>query len=190
MKFKSSVPEGISGNWRVEKFEVSKEEAEFANMRAMFSSDRGRFIAPGTYTRLKRGPQLVMSDTPAEMRDARLFLRKARGNVLVNGLGLGCVVQCLLTKENVKAVTVNEISNDVISMVAPHIKDPRLTVNHADAFIWKPNGTRFNAVWHDIWDNITTDNLPQMKTLHRRYGRWLDSPGFQLSWCREWLERI
>lgn len=94
---KSIVPEGKSGDWKVEKFTVSEEEARFNNARAMFSfSSRGRFIEAGEYTRLMKENTVVMSDTPAELDDHRWFISHAHGNVLINGLGLGVVVQGLL----------------------------------------------------------------------------------------------
>jgi len=187
-KYKVSVPEGRSGDWKVEKFTVSEEDARFFNMRAMFSfSNRGRMIESGTYTRLMRNGEVVMSDTPTEIGDHLWFMQDAMGNVLLNGLGLGVVLNGVLLEDRVEKVVVNEISEDVIKLIAPHFKDSRITINHADAFTWKPS-LRFNFVWHDIWDNICEDNLKDMKRLHRKYGHYLQSPHFQGSWCRDWIE--
>ena len=184
-KYQVNIPEGKSGNWKVEKFTVSEDEAKFANMRASFSfSNRGQYIYAGEYTRLMRGTSTIMSDTPSEISDHRYFMRVATGNVLLNGLGLGMVLQAILRKDDVEKVVVNEIDQDVINIVAPHYQDQRLVINHTDAFAWKPNGIRFNSVWHDIWDNICEDNLSEMKQLHRRYGHWLQQPSFQGSWGR------
>ena len=73
-----------------------------------------------------------------------------------------------------------------IKLIAPHYNDPRLEIIHADAFEWKPpKGVRYNCVWHDIWDYICTDNLPEMHKLHRKYGRRCD---YQESWCRSVCE--
>jgi len=184
---KSFIPEGQIGDWKVEKFEVTEEEAKFNNIRATFSfSDRGRFIKAGEYTRLKRNRVVVMSDTPAELDDFRYFIHQAKGKILLNGLGLGCILQNLLEKQDVTQIIVNEISEEVIQLVGKHFKDKRLTINHADAFTWKlPKGLRFDYVYHDIWDDICADNLPEMKKLHHRYGKWTDN---QMSWCREYLE--
>jgi hypothetical protein len=73
----------------------------------------------------------------------------------------------------------------VIDLVAPHIADPRLTVICASAYDWQPpKGVRYNAVWHDIWDNLCTDNLVEMARLHRKYARRCDWQG---SWGKEIL---
>jgi predicted membrane-bound spermidine synthase len=129
---------------------------------------------------------MIMSDTPAEVADHRELIHVASGSVLLNGLGLGVAARLILAKPVVTDVTIIELSPDVIKLVSPHISDPRLTIIEADAFTWQPpRGKRFNAVWHDIWDDICSDNLPGMHKLHRRYGRRADWQG---SWCRELCE--
>ncbi len=186
---KSIVPESSSGAWRVEKFAVTKDEAALFNMRASWKPGFAARtpIAPGTYTRLVRGTgTVVMSDTPAEVNDHRWFVDEARGRVLINGLGLGVCLQMVLAKPEVDQVTVIEIARPVIALVASCFKDERLRVIEADALKWRPpRGERFDAVWHDIWDDITADNLPEMRTLHRAYGR---RAAWQGSWCRELCE--
>jgi hypothetical protein len=161
-------------------------------MRAMFStSDRGRYVPAGTYKAIKRSGNIIMSNTPDEIRDAHPFLRIAKGNVLINGLGLGIVLDLIINKvneDNSKAITsviVVELSDDVIKLVGPTFnKDHKVTIVNHDALTYKPTG-HFDAVWNDIWDNITSDNLPTMKTLTRKYGRKSDWIG---SWCRERCE--
>lgn len=183
----TEIPEGQSGDWKVEKYTVSEEDAKFFNLRCHLNFEHTRVIDPGTYTSLKNKTALVMSDTPAEVRDQLFFTLRAQGVVLINGLGLAVTTRLLLAKSDVTQLIVNEISQDVINLVAKYVKDDRLTVNHVDAFEWKPpKGFRLNAVWHDIWNNICEDNLPDMKKLHRRYGHWADSQG---SWGRDQIHR-
>lgn len=181
------VPEGAAGAWRVERFTISEDQADVSNIEMMFRPG-GRRIRSGSYTRLMRGSQLVMSDTPDEKRDHAWFVREARGDVLINGLGLGMVLGAVLRKLEVSSVTVVERSADVIKLVGPsYLADRRVTIVQGDAFAWKPpTGVRYGAVWHDIWDDICSDNLPQMHRLHRRYGRRADWQG---SWARELCER-
>lgn len=146
----------------------------------------GRSCRPGTYTRLMRGSTLVMSDTPDEKRDHYDFVRRARGHVLIHGLGLGMVLGAVLGKLEVSSVTVIELSQDVINLVGASYDDPRVTIVCADALTWEPpKGARFGAVWHDIWDDICSDNREDMKLLHRRYGR---RSTWQGSWGRELME--
>lgn len=178
---KVDVPEGQSGEWRVERFTVSETEARFHAIR-----NGGRAVRPGTYTRLIRGGKTIMSDTPAEMSDHTYFVRIATGSVLVNGLGLGMCAAAVLRKPEVTSLTVVEKSLDVIRLVAPSLSDDRLTIIEADALDWQPpKGKRYGAVWHDIWDDICADNLPDMHRLHRKYGGRADWQG---SWCRAMCE--
>lgn len=186
--YRSAIPEGVSGDWRVEKFEVSKEDAMFERLMAIVSSSHGRGVPEGIYTRLKRNGTLVMSDTPDELMDGLSFYWNAKGHVLINGLGLGCTVDLVFAVPAVEKVTVIEISPDVIALVGPHLRyGDRLEIVEADAFTYQPpRGIHYGAVWHDIWDYITSDNLPEMHKLHRKYGRRADWQG---SWCRDRCER-
>ena len=187
---RSTVPEGRSGDWRVERFEIDEMGARLANLRMTFQGHGYRAVQPGVFTRLVRGKPpggtTVMSDTRAELMDHYEPISMAAGNVLINGLGLGIVAQACLRKSEVSSVTVIEQSPDVINLVVPHIANDRLAVIRADALTWNPpKGSRYAMVWHDIWDNICSDNLEQMKLLHRRYGRRTDWQG---SWCRDECE--
>lgn len=188
-KYKVNVPEGKSGDWAVEHFTVSEEQAKLEMMRSLFSSNRGRGVPAGTYTRLTRRGHTIMSDTPDEIRDHLDPIRAARGHVLINGLGLGMVLQAVLRKPEVERATVVDNSADVIALVGPHYQTmfgDRLTIIQANALEYKPpKGVRFGAVWHDIWDDLCGDNLTQMHTLHRRYGRRTEWQG---SWGRGWIE--
>lgn len=184
------IPEGQSGEWTVSRFEVSQHDADFHNLRASINPRRMTgHIQPGTYTQLKRGSTLVMSDTPSEIRDHRDFVLMARGHVLVTGLGLGVVTNALALKDRVEHVTVIEKSADVIKLVGPFFKDnSKVTIIHADAFTWQPpRGARFDCAWHDIWDDICESNRKEMTRLRRRYCRRV-TPRRQQCWSQEQLD--
>jgi len=190
MNIDVNIPDGKSGDWEVSTFEVSEEDAVRYNIRAVFHVG-ARTIDPGKYKRLTRNGSVIMSTTPAEIADNREFFWEVEdrgGNILLNGLGLGVVLFKILKNKSVDSVTVIEISTDVIKLVAPSFAhDNRVNIIHADAFDWKPpKGVRYNAAWHDIWDNICATNLPEMIKLHRKYGRRCDWQG---SWCKELCKR-
>ena len=178
---KASIPEGVSGVWRVERFKTD-------GIGAMMYAMKGRGMPAGEeFTRLMRGRTLVMSDTPAEMRDHVGAVVKAKGSCLINGLGIGMVLRAILRKDCVTDVTVVEASQDVLDLVSPHYQDSRVTFVKSCAFDYKPpKGKRYDMVWHDIWDDICADNLPDMHRLHRKYGKRADWQG---SWCRHLCER-
>jgi len=179
----SFIPDGESGNWKVSTFIVP--ENDFSQGLSALNS--GRSVPAGTYKSLTRGGKVIMSNTPDEIRDFYHFVNRAHGSVLINGLGLGCVVKALLEKQGISKVTVIEQSQDVISLVAPHFGDPRLVIVHANAFDYSPpKGEIFQFVWHDIWDDICSDNLKEMATLHRKYGK---RAGYQDSWAKGLCQR-
>ena len=187
-KYKVDLPTGKSNNWSIEQFEVTEDQAAIERIRSMFNGGRG--VPPGKYTALKRNGQTIMSDTPDEIRDHLSIIRNARDHVLINGLGIGMVLKACLDNESVNHVTVIENSLDVIHLVGKYYEDrygDKLTIIFDDAFDYKPPvNIQYGAIWHDIWDNICTDNLPEMHKLHRKYGRRTDWQG---SWCRNMCER-
>lgn len=185
---KVTIPEGRRGPWSVERFTIDKHGAMMERIHAL-SSGRGA-TREGTYTRLVHAQRgVVMSDTHDEMRDHYGAVLNATGHVLLNGLGIGMVLGAILKKPEVKNVTVVEIDADVIALVGPHYDDPRVTIVNASAFDYQPpKNIRYGAVWHDIWDNICADNLPEMTRLKRKYGRRADWQGCWAEWqCRRGL---
>lgn len=178
MKIEIDVPDGVSGDWRVESFTVSEEEAVLSRMRACFRREVP--VPAGNYKRLMRGNTVVMSNTPMEINTHRGFIHRAKGHVLINGLGLGMALKAILLKPEVISVVIVEKSADVIKLVAPtFINDQRVTILYADAYQHKPpKEAKYDVIWHDIWDDICSDNLPEMTKLHRKYARktiWQDS---------------
>lgn len=206
-RYKVDLPEGESGPWKIERFTVTEEDEEWGRLRAVISSSSGgRFVPAGTYTGLKRnggfGWEMIMSDTPDEIGDHLEAIRKAKqlndsdlaihsnGAVhLVNGIGLGMVISAMLEDGAEKVIAV-EKSSDVIALVAPTLQrryGDRFELREADALEYRPPvGERYGVVWHDIWDGICSDNLPEMHKLHRKYGRRCEWQG---SWSRGQCER-
>lgn len=199
-KYMVDVPDGASGNWGVRKFSVNEKEASLGATLAMYSGGGlGRFVPSGIYTALyrARGPfipdenmgDIIMSDTPDEIRDHSRFMHRSKGDVLIAGLGLGMVLQGCAVKNEVTSVTVIEQSPDVIKLVEAHYKAKpfghKVTIVNADIFEWKPTkGVKFDYAWYDIWDNLCTDNLDEIAKLNRKFARICPEKG---SWGRELL---
>ena len=191
-KYKVDVPPGTSGDWEVKRFTVNAEQAKLEALRAACNPQRAdRSVPEGTYTQLLHGGTVVMSDTPAEIREHNDLFYRAKGKVLITGLGLGVALNGVMMHPIVEHVTVIEQSQDVINLTGHHWKrrfGDRLQIIHDNALIWYPAANvGFDTIWHDIWDSICTDNLEQMKFLHRRFGR--RCYGWQGSWSRAYLDR-
>jgi hypothetical protein len=184
-KITGLIPSAKSGRWRIERFTVPKKSIE--NVRMQIHGETP--VPPGVYTRLihvATFADTIMSDTPSEIIDLSMLFHRACGRVLLNGLGLGVALRGVLMNLNVREVHVVEKSEDVLNMVEPIFTDYRayklarwvhrqrkhLVIHHADALEFQfQKGFRFDAVWHDIWPNVCSDNLESMRALKRKYAR-------------------
>lgn len=98
-------------------------------------------------------PDVVMEDSPQELRKHLPIWMHGKGHVLKTGLGLGCVVRGLLTKDDVEHITVIEIDADIIRVIGKEFEgNPRVTIHHADALDFDYSTLpRIDYAWHDIW---------------------------------------
>lgn len=185
--------------WMIDK--KTADTGHSGSLGSVIRTGRGSLVEGETYTRLLRkhkagGTSIVMSDTPDEISDLSPILREGRGRVLVNGLGLGCVIRGLLAIEAVEHIDVVEISPELVELIGPYFEDEdRVTIHIGDAFTFTwPAGTRWDCVWHDVWDDLSADNLNESsgharpgsyEKLHRRYGR---RANWQGSWGWDFLK--
>ena len=167
----TAIPAGRSGRWRVIKCTLRKKT---------LANRYGKLVAlePGVYTKLcyqtdVMAPgvpygDVVMEDTPFELRTHLDFMLRAHGKVFVAGLGLGCVVRGLLANPAVKQVTVLELSQDVLDLVQPHMPADRLEIIQADAIEWaKRTWRRFDCAWHDLYsDESAVEESLHVKHCH------------------------
>ena len=181
MKIELNLQEGQSGDWKLSKFSVSEDEARLFNIRCLMNGYPQRRIQVGEYWKLTRGGTIVMSNTPAEIRDHIKFIQEAQGKVLIAGLGLGMVLQEVLKKDTVTKVTVVELSQDVINLVGKSYQDPRLEIVNEDIFKFKPF-EHYDYAWFDIWDDISGDEYVQMKKLSLKFRRYVSHSD---CWCKK-----
>ena len=175
---RSSLPPAKSGDWKVEKFTIEKDLWLLRMMRD------GRGTPPGEYTQLAHRGHVVMSDTNAEIEDLHSFFERAKGRVLIHGLGLGIALQGALANPKVKSVDVVELSADVIALVGSHFIDDRLTIHLADCRTKRwPRVKKWDVVWHDIWPDICGDNVDEMDLLRERFR-------LKCKWQGCWAERL
>lgn len=199
---KVHIPNQAVGAWRVQRYVVTEQDVMIDNLRSAMDGKAHRIIPPGAYTRLGTvgcPPGFVMSDTPAEAHEHMEVIHATRQaihrltnghgvRVLINGLGIGMVLQALLTYEQVEYIRVIEVQPEVIQMVAPRYRQPRVDIVEADALEYKPDkGEKFDVVWHDIWpEALNDDTWDQCKALHRKYGKIAEWQG---SWSRAYYEQ-
>lgn len=99
--------------------------------------------------------EVVMEDSPQELRRHLPILLEAHGRVLVTGLGLGCVVRGLLAKPEVEHVDVVEKDLTILGWMSPEFgPDTRVTLHHGDALTYDwPEGMEWDFAWHDLHDD-------------------------------------
>ncbi len=161
------MKDAVSGDWKLQNFEVDEEKIGLMNFRTLRDNRPHRIVTTGEYTRLTRNNTVVMSDTHAEAWEHQEALF-AKGNVLIAGLGIGFVLGTLAYKEDVSSIMVIEKSEDVIKMVAPYYEHlDNVTIVQGDIFKFKiPDWIDF--CWFDIWDDICFDNYEEMQVLHQK----------------------
>lgn len=97
------------------------------------------------------GGDVVMEDSPRELRKHLPIWLHGSGRILKTGLGMGCVVRGLLAKPEVEHIDVIEIDPNIIDIFgAEFISNPRVTIHQGDALSIKLAG-RWDYAWHDIW---------------------------------------
>lgn len=200
--YQVSIPEGSSGLWSVKHQQVTDAAALLVNSRhdefqtlldeLVGETTPRRIIDAGSYTALtcmgKDYAEVAwMSDHRMEIEEHFELFERAHGDVLIHGLGLGmCALGCA-RKPEVRSVLVIERSKDVIQLVEPSTRHPKITVQQGNAYSWTiPRRARWDVAWHDIWPLLSEDNVPEMDRLEIRF--W-DRCGWQASWQREWCER-
>lgn len=145
-----SMPTGEFGMWTFARQHVP--DWDIARPRVGADS----LMVLGHYTEAKAHQQfgdIVMEDSAEELRKHLPIWMKARGRVLVSGLGLGCVVRGLLLNEAVRRIDVVEISPTIMEIVgAEFLANPRVRLHQADALkIEWPADVGWDYAWHDIW---------------------------------------
>jgi hypothetical protein len=188
-RMRVDMPEGEIDGMRIKRFHVPSAEE---NLIAAMASDihfGDRAPEPGDYTKIEEGETLWMSDTTAELEDhlepMLHMLEDGVERVLINGLGLGCVLQGAMSLPHIRRIDVVEKDRRVIQLVGNHYKKKkdggRVFIHNADAFhvAWDRNA-HFDVIWHDIWPDISTTNLEPMTQLYRKYRRKATWQGF---WC-------
>ena len=164
-----SIPAGTAGRWSVTKFLLEKP------LQVTFK-EKLRTIPPGHYTQLfclteetmhQPPGEIVMHDREDELLTHLDFMLRARGRVLVTGLGLGCVVRGLLVNPQVEHITVLERDPYVMRLVAPHmIQTPRLEIIETCAFTWlHETSQEFDCAWHDVWNDEHRGD-PHLHVMH------------------------
>jgi len=122
---------------------------------------------PIPVTELLINGETVMVDDPLHETGMRKLAAKAKGKVLVGGLGLGLIAHALEHNLNVSKVDIVEKNPDVLDLVKPHIPevisewvmltrdipfpDRPITVHKGDVFDKKWSEGDYDTIIIDLW---------------------------------------
>lgn len=180
------IPEGQIGEFRITHRTKTWPEVTMETMKSPADWTM-RFARTGTYCILWTHDKTIMSDTDFERVTNRDILRDAQGHVLVGGLGIGMLPYHLCKKKSIKSVIVLELRQEVIELVAPHIKHRKLNVVQGDV-MHPPLLPRqqFDYVYLDIWPQVGVE-WDELKPLLDSYKGFLKKGGTVDAWLSEYI---
>ena len=131
-----------------------------------------------------------MSASPLECLSMKSHCKKAAGHVLIGGLGLGILSWLCASKPLVKTVTVIELQQSVIDLIAPVIDHPKITIVQDDVWDYIGNTQeKYDFVSLDIWSDMGRAVLESFES--KRYAqRVLKRGGFVRTWLDEIANRL
>lgn len=125
-----------------------------------------------------------MSDTDFERVTNEDVLSDARGDVLIAGLGIGMLPYHLCQLKKVRSVTILELQSEVVALVYPHVKHPKLRMIVADAYHPPLQEMTFDYAYLDIWPQIGIPwtELEKLLAEYQQYAPKVDA------WLREYIK--
>lgn len=185
------IPEGQVGDFKITHRTKPKDEVAFDTVMRSKVDWTMRFARSGTYCILhnvKEADEVLMSDTDMERTTNRHALQDAKGHVLIGGLGIGMLPYHMCRKKKVESVTVLELQEEVIDLVAPHIRHPKLRVIQGDvhyppALPWWPE---FDYIYLDIWQQVRVEWV-ELEKLMTAYQEYLAPGGKVDAWLADYV---
>ena len=132
-----------------------------------------------------------MSDTWFERSTNIEVVKKANGDVLIAGLGIGLILTLIVPKPEVKSVTVIEMNQDVINLTENPLRQylgeasDKLIVIQNDIFKWQPN-KKYDTIYFDIWDHVYEDSYLDTEMLDKKFKYVLNRKNSNC-WMNSWL---
>lgn len=131
--------------------------------------------------------EVWMSLTPMEVLTCRAGIRKAKGNVLIGGLGLGWMTEEILKRQSVRSVTVVEINEEIARWGRPLYPEAKILVGNVFDHVIDPatGELQYDRVILDVWSSFgAAHDDERFSQLKRRY------PGQVWGWGDSSLSRV
>lgn len=149
-----------------------------------------KFDRPALITRLLESENVWMSDTPQEAEGIAGAVKRAYGDVLCVGLGIGYFPFIASKKLGVNSVTIVEKNEDVINLVYPQIANKKTNVIQADFYNYaRTTDERYDFIYLDVWGSITAP-LRGIEISTKIAKRCLKPKGKIMCWLQELYNRV
>lgn len=172
---KIKIPADLRGKWQLKTERLAPFEAFVCNDIVVTEDRRmipqiGFFKEEYTFPAVLENGREWMTLLPNEMVTSYPAINAANGRVLTFGLGLGFFAYHASQKENVRSVTVVDISDDVIDLFQTHIlpqfpHKEKIKIVKMDAFEFAKTqmAGNFDFVFADIWHDAGDGCEPYLK---------------------------
>ncbi len=138
---------------------------------------------PNNYRELWREGSLIMSGATLAGGDYDKLISKAKGDVLMIGLGLGSA-NSAFDYEKIDSVDVLELYQDIIDLSEGF---PKTNIMQADALTYQTDKL-YDVIWIDIWKDMKHTLLPEMYKMIERWKSNLKPGGWIECYHREEYE--
>ena len=153
---------------------VNDQYQEFSNI--------GFFEEKFSYLALCEGQNVWMSLNPNEIETMKPFINKAKGEVLVLGLGMGYVPFMMMDKSEVKHITIIEKDKNIINLFnkvlfPSFINKNKITIAQDDAIHYLKSKKKYDYIFADLW-HAPEDGLDlfiKLKRINKGIDCWLET---------------
>ena len=158
------VPEAVLGRFRLHNMTYERGELLQYDMPCLsapvVTPKLGFFTAPVSFPAVYEGNMPWVSVCPSEINSMGPDVEKARGRVLVLGLGLGWYPFMISLRQEVREIVIVERQEEILRLFRDHLlpqfpKKEKLRLVKADAFDYLPRVApgEFDFCYADIWES-------------------------------------
>lgn len=145
------------------------------------NSHIGYFDHKFSYLALTEGNNIWMSLNPNEIETMKPSINKAKGHVLVLGLGMGYVPFMMALKSEVKSIIIIEKDPEIIglfnTLIYPSFKNKeKIKIIEDDAINYVRKNNKYDYIFADLWHS-PEDGLSlfvQLKRINKNIDCWLE----------------
>jgi spermidine synthase len=138
-------------------------------------------LDPKRYVRLLLNGNTMMTDADFERRANAVLIAHAKGDCVVAGLGIGLILDPLA--KLCGSVTVVEISQDVIDLVAAHYSGVKII--QGDINTWRPEaGQKYDMIYLNTWPDFNTDIAADGQAVAKQFRKYLRKGGWIGNWAQ------